>query len=75
MSVRLSLPAAEYVDPVRALQTFERMVESARRIPVVEAAGITSQVPLGEDMGFYGVHALPVAWVLCRRCWQRGPFF
>jgi putative ABC transport system permease protein len=47
MSARLSLPAAEYADAARVVQTFERVAEAAREVPGVEAAGITSQVPMG----------------------------
>lgn len=47
MSARLALPAAEYAEPGRIVQTFERIAEAARQIPGVEAAGITSQVPMG----------------------------
>ncbi|WP_343286272.1 cytochrome P450 [Streptomyces sp. AM 4-1-1] len=32
------------------------------RFPGLRLAVPPSRVPLGEDMGFYGVHALPVAW-------------
>lgn len=32
------------------------------RFPGLGLAVPPSQVPRGEDMGFYGVHALPVAW-------------
>ncbi|MCX4681208.1 cytochrome P450 [Streptomyces sp. NBC_01433] len=32
------------------------------RFPGLRLAVPPSQVPRGEDMGFYGVHALPVAW-------------
>ena len=47
MSARLSLPAAEYAEPGRVVQTFERIAEAARQIPGVEPAAITSQVPMG----------------------------
>jgi predicted permease len=47
MSGRLALPAAEYAESARVVQTFERMAEAARQIPGVEAAGLTSQVPMG----------------------------
>ena len=47
MSARLSLPAAEYADPARVVQILERVVEAARQTPGVEAAGMTSQVPMG----------------------------
>jgi predicted permease len=46
-SARLSLPAEQYGRPERAQQTFEAIVEQARAIPGVRAAGITSQVPRG----------------------------
>ncbi|SDN41557.1 Cytochrome P450 [Streptomyces wuyuanensis] len=32
------------------------------RFPGLKLAVPSSEVPLGEDMGFYGVHALPVRW-------------
>ncbi|GGT22436.1 MULTISPECIES: cytochrome P450 [Streptomyces] len=32
------------------------------RLPGLKLAVPASEVPLGEDMGFYGVHRLPVAW-------------
>lgn len=47
MSVRLSLPAAEYTEPARVVQTLEQIAEVTRQIPGVQAAGITSQVPMG----------------------------
>ncbi len=47
MSARLALPAAEYAEPGRVVQTFERIAEAARQIPGVESAAITSQVPMG----------------------------
>ena len=47
MSARLALPQAEYAEPARVLQTLERIAEAARSIPGVEAAGMTSQVPMG----------------------------
>ncbi len=46
-SARLALPDAEYAEPARVLQTLERIVDAARQIPGVEAAGMTSQVPMG----------------------------
>ncbi|HYN07392.1 MAG TPA: ABC transporter permease [Vicinamibacterales bacterium] len=45
-SARLSLPAAEY-DPDRATRTFLQIGESLSKVPGVEAAGLTSQVPMG----------------------------
>jgi predicted permease len=47
MSARLSLPAAEYTEAARVLQTLERIAAAARHIAGVEAAGISSQVPMG----------------------------
>jgi putative ABC transport system permease protein len=47
MSARLALPAAEYADPARIVQTLDRIAEAARAIPGVEAAAVTSQVPMG----------------------------
>jgi predicted permease len=46
-TARLALPAAEYAEAARVLQTFERIVEAVRAIRGVEAAGVTSQVPMG----------------------------
>ena len=47
MSARLALPAAEYADAGRVVQTFDRIAEAARQIPGVENAAISSQVPMG----------------------------
>ena len=47
LSARLSLPAEQYGTPERAQLAFEAIVEQARAIPGVRAAGITSQVPRG----------------------------
>ncbi len=47
MSARLALPAAEYPEAARVVRTFEQIAEAARHIPGVEAAGMTSQVPMG----------------------------
>jgi putative ABC transport system permease protein len=47
LSARLSLPAAEYADPERVVQTFERIAEAARQIAGVEGAAMSSQVPMG----------------------------
>ena len=44
---RLSLPASEYGDAARVLQTFERVVDAARSVPGVRSAALTSQVPMG----------------------------
>ncbi len=47
ISARLSLPSAEYAEPTRVLQALEQVADATRRIPGVESAGITSQVPMG----------------------------
>jgi predicted permease len=47
LTARLALPAEQYAAAERAQQTFEAIVEQARAIPGVTAAGITSQVPRG----------------------------
>jgi len=47
MSARLALPAAEYPEAARVIGAFEQIAEAARQIPGVEAAGMTSQVPMG----------------------------
>jgi putative ABC transport system permease protein len=44
---RLSLPASDYAEPARVLQTFERVRDAARAVPGVRAAALTSQVPMG----------------------------
>ena len=46
-SARLTLPARGICRAARVLQTLEHIVEAARNIPGVDAAGMTSQVPLG----------------------------
>ena len=47
LSARLSLPATQYSDPAHTALTFARLAEAAARVPGVERAGITSQVPMG----------------------------
>jgi putative ABC transport system permease protein len=47
LSARLSLPAAEYVDGTRILQSLERIVDAARAVPGVTHAAVSSQVPMG----------------------------
>ena len=44
---RLSLPANDYSEPERVLQTLDRIVEAARAVPGVTAVALTSQVPMG----------------------------
>jgi len=47
LAARLSLPAADYKDPERVLQTFEQVAAAAAALPGVRAAALTSQVPMG----------------------------
>ena len=47
LASRMSLPAAEYAEPARIIETFERVAEAARHVPGVSAAALTSQVPMG----------------------------
>ena len=47
LSARLSLPAAEYADPKLTASAFSRLAEVAARIPGVESAAMSSQVPMG----------------------------
>ena len=47
LSVRISLPAAEYQDRERIVAAFARIAELSSRIPGVRAAGLTTQVPMG----------------------------
>lgn len=47
LAARLSLPAAEYAEPERVQQTFERIAEAAALLPGVRSAALTSQVPMG----------------------------
>ncbi len=47
LSARLALPAASYADRSAVVNVLERLAESARTIPGVTAAGITTQVPMG----------------------------
>lgn len=47
LSARLSLPAAEYAEPARVVQTFERIATAAAAIPGATDAALTSQVPMG----------------------------
>ena len=45
-TARLSLPAAEF-DADRSVRTFTQIGDTLARLPGVEAAGLTSQVPMG----------------------------
>ena len=45
-SARLTLPAAEYKDPARVVQTFKRLVETLSVMPGVEAAAVTTSAPM-----------------------------
>jgi predicted permease len=47
LSARIALPSAEYAQADHVVRTFERIVEAAEGIAGVEAAAITSQVPMG----------------------------
>jgi predicted permease len=47
MSARLSLPAAEYTDHERIVQTFTGLADNVRRIPGSERTALTSQIPMG----------------------------
>jgi putative ABC transport system permease protein len=55
LSARLSLPASAYADANQVVQTFERITEAATRVPGVQAAGMTSQVPMGPGGGGNGL--------------------
>ncbi len=46
LSARLTLPAAEYQEPSKVVATFGRLLEETARIPGVEAAALTNQVPM-----------------------------
>ena len=43
---RVGLPDSEYHDPVRARQTFERMINGAAALPGVQSAAVVSRAPL-----------------------------
>jgi putative ABC transport system permease protein len=47
LAARLSLPAADYKEPDRILQTFEQVAAAAAAVPGVRTAALTSQVPMG----------------------------
>jgi putative ABC transport system permease protein len=47
LSARLSLPRTEYTEHERVAATWNRLAETARLIPGVQSAGLTSQVPMG----------------------------
>ena len=44
---RLALPAGEYSDHERIINTFEQIVQSMRNVAGVSSAALTSQVPMG----------------------------
>jgi putative ABC transport system permease protein len=47
VAMRLSLPAADYGDATRVLQTFERVADAAAAVPGIRRVALTSQVPMG----------------------------
>jgi putative ABC transport system permease protein len=47
LSAAMSLPESEYAAPERIVSTFQRLAEAAGQLPGVQAAGLTSQVPMG----------------------------
>ena len=47
LTARLSLPSADYAEPARVAQTFDRITEAAAAVPGVRVAALTSQVPMG----------------------------
>ena len=47
LAARISLPATDYKDPERVLQTFEQLAAAAAAVPGVGSASLTSQVPMG----------------------------
>ncbi len=49
LTVELDLPEREYPDVVRAVAFHDRALEALRRIPGVEAAGVSNVLPLGGD--------------------------
>ena len=55
LTARLALPASTYADADRAVRTFAMIAERARQIPGVEAAALTSQVPMGAGGNDNGV--------------------
>ncbi|HYG65691.1 MAG TPA: ABC transporter permease, partial [Thermoanaerobaculia bacterium] len=46
ISARFTLPAADYQEPERVVATFGRLLEETARTPGVQAAALSSQVPM-----------------------------
>jgi predicted permease len=55
LSARLTLPATSYTDPARIPETLRRIEESARAIPGVSSAAITSYAAMGSGGGTNGL--------------------
>jgi putative ABC transport system permease protein len=47
LAARISLPATDYKDPERVLQTFEQVAAAVPTVPGVGSASLASQVPMG----------------------------
>lgn len=49
LTARVSLPAARYTDEASLARFAERLLEASRRSPGVQAAGVTTSIPFGND--------------------------
>lgn len=55
LTVRLSLPEATYNTPEKAVQFYDELVRAVRALPRVERAGLLRVLPLGQQIGDWGL--------------------
>ncbi|MBK5255563.1 MAG: FtsX-like permease family protein [Vicinamibacteria bacterium] len=55
LTARVSLPAATYPDAEKTTAYYSRLLDGARALPDVQAAGLLRNLPLGESIGDFGV--------------------
>jgi len=56
LTMRLSLVGPRYKEDAPARRTFDDVLARLKELPGVEAAGMTSQIPLGGNFDGYGLH-------------------
>lgn len=55
LTLRLSLPEATYDTPEKAVQFYDQLVRRVRTLPNVERAGLLRLLPLGQQIGDWGL--------------------
>jgi putative ABC transport system permease protein len=56
LTMQVQISARRFADPREAYRFFAQALDAARRVPGVEGAALTSQLPLSGDRDEYGAH-------------------